>query len=98
MLRFSCRLKLVPLALRLKLALLVGIAKSCSSGLFQLQMRISFPFLLATDIHRFLVIMRTRSFFSSLLYRRYIRKVSVHLMQKYFHMIAVMIVYPVDND
>ena len=30
-------------------------------GLFQFQMRISFPFLLTKNIHRFLLLMRTRS-------------------------------------
>ena len=34
-------------------------------GLLQLQMRILFPFLPAKDIHRFLLLMRTRSFLLS---------------------------------
>ena len=46
-------------------------------------MRISFPFLLAKELHRFLLIMRTCSFYSPV-GRGYIRKASVHLVQKYF--------------
>ena len=34
-------------------------------GLFQIQMRTSLPFLLAKDLRRFLLIMRTRSFLLS---------------------------------
>ena len=51
-------------------------------GLFQIQKRISFPFLLAKDLRRFLLFMRTRSFFNSPVRRGYMRKVSVHLVQK----------------
>ena len=53
-------------------------------GLFQLQMRISFPFLLAKDLRKYLLIMRNYSFFNSPVRKGYIRKVSVHLVQKYF--------------
>ena len=53
------------------------------SGLLQIQMRISFPFLLAKELRRFLLIMRTRSFYSPIC-RGYIRKVSLHLVHKYF--------------
>ena len=53
-------------------------------GLLQIQMRISFPFIYAKDLRRFLLIMRTRSFFYSPVRRGYIRKVIVHLVQKYF--------------
>ena len=52
-------------------------------GLFQLQMIILFPFLLANDLRRFLLIMITR-IFNSPLRRGYIHKVSVHVVQKYF--------------
>ena len=52
-------------------------------GLFQLQMRISFIFLLAKGLRRFLFIMINRSFYSPVR-RGYIRKVSMHLVQKYF--------------
>ena len=52
--------------------------------LFQLQMRISFPFLRAKDLRRFLLIVRTHSFLNSRERRGYIHKVSVHLVQKYF--------------
>ena len=52
--------------------------------LFQLQMRISFPFLRAKDLRTYLLIMRTWSFFFSPVRRIYIRKISVHLVQKYF--------------
>ena len=41
-------------------------------------------FLLAKDLRRFLLIMITRSFFFFSVSRGYIRKVSVHLVQKYF--------------
>ena len=42
--------------------------KSCPiiGWLFQLQMRISFPFLLAKELRRFLLIIRTRTFFTLL--------------------------------
>ena len=51
--------------------------------LFQIQMRISFLFLRAKDLHTSLLIMKTCSFFNYLVCRRYIRKVSVHLVQKH---------------
>ena len=41
-------------------------SKQQRDGLFQLQIRISFPFLLAKDSRRFLFIMITRSFFTLL--------------------------------
>ena len=52
-------------------------------GLFHLQMRISFTFLLAQELCKFLLITRTR-IFNSPVNRKYIRKVRVHLVQKYF--------------
>ena len=51
--------------------------------LFHIQMIISFTFLLAKDIHKFLLLMITRSFYSPVC-KGYIRKVSVHLVQRYF--------------
>ena len=42
-------------------------------GLLQLQTRITFPFLLAKDLRRFLLIMRTHSFLNSPVRRGYIR-------------------------
>ena len=51
-----------------------------SAGLFHIHMRILFPFLLAEDINRFLLLTRTPSFYSPLR-RGYMRKVSVHLVQ-----------------
>ena len=55
-------------------------ARGNATELFQLQMRILFLFILTKNIHRFLLLMRTRSFYSPLR-RGYILKVSV---QKYF--------------
>ena len=52
-------------------------------GLFQLQMRISFPFVRAKKLRTSLLIMNTRTFYSPVR-RRYIHKVSVYLVQKYF--------------
>ena len=46
-------------------------------------MGFSFPFLRAKDLRTYLLIMRTRSFYSHM-HREYIRKVSVHLVQKQF--------------
>ena len=53
-------------------------------GLFQLQTRISFPFLRAKDSRRYLLIMRTSIFLNSPVGRGYIRNFSVHLVHKYF--------------
>ena len=50
--------------------------------LFQLQMRTSFPFLRAMYLHRIILIILSRSFFSPVR-REYIRKFSVHLIQKF---------------
>ena len=52
--------------------------------LFQLQMRISYPFLYATDLHMSLLIIRTHSFYSTAR-KGYIHKVSVHLEQFFLH-------------
>ena len=57
--------------------------KTIRIKLFQLQTRILFLFLIANDLRGFLLIMRTRIFYSPVR-RGYIRKVSVHLVQKYF--------------
>ena len=65
-------------------------------GLFQLLIRISFPFLLAKDLRRVLLILITRNVYSPIR-RGYIRKVIVHLVQKYFHIIAVLIVFLAAN-
>ena len=45
---------------------ITGLFDRFGIGLFHLQMRISFPFILAKDLRRFLLIMRTRSFFTLL--------------------------------
>ena len=52
-------------------------------GLFQLQMRISFPFLRARDLRTYYWSWEL-VFFHSPVRRGYIRKVSVNLVQKYF--------------
>ena len=49
--------------------------------LFQIQMRILFPFILAKDLRRFLLIVRT-CIFLTLIYTGGTHKVSVHLIQK----------------
>ena len=54
-----------------------------TGGLFQLRMKISFPFLLSTVLRRFLLITRPRSFYSPIS-RGYICTFKVHLLQKYF--------------
>ena len=46
-------------------------------------MGISFTFLRANELCRFLLIMKTRGFYSPVS-RGYIQKVSLHLVQKYF--------------
>ena len=51
-------------SLRIVLKLLILII-GIGGGLFQIQMRISFPFLLAKYLRRFLLITRTRSFLLS---------------------------------
>ena len=62
-------------------------------GLFQFQMRTSFPFLLAKDLRRFLLIMRTCSFLTLL----YIGGTYARLLYTWytniFHMIAVLIIF-----
>ena len=66
-------------------------------GLFQLQMRISFPFLLAKDLRRFLLIVRTRSFFTVL----YVGGTYARLVYTWYknicYMIAVIIVFLTAN-
>ena len=66
--------------------------------LFQLQMRISFPFLLAKYLRRFLLITRTLSFFN-LLYAggKYARLVYTWY-KNISHMIAVLIVFLAANE
>ena len=87
---FSCSIRAIynrvhyaqnkPLVLKLYIP---EINTSILPGLFQLQMRIPFPFLHTKDLRTSLLITRTRSFYSPIC-RGYIRKVSVHLVQKYF--------------
>ena len=67
-----------------------------ADGLFQLQMRILFPFLRSKDLRTSLLIMKNLSFYCHV-HRGYIRKVSVHLVQNVFSMIAVLIVFIVVN-
>ena len=55
----------------------------CDTDSFQLQRRISFPFLCAKYLRTSLLIARTRIFYSPVR-RGNIRKVSVHWVQKYF--------------
>ena len=55
------RMSLVLSALVLSGSLAPFTDSSLTYGLFQLQMRISFPFLLTKNIHRFLLLVRTRS-------------------------------------
>ena len=54
----------------------LSFAELILTELFQLQMRILFPFLLTKNIHRFLLLMGTRILYSPLR-RGYIRKVSL---------------------
>ena len=60
-------------------------------------MRIYFLFLLAKDLCRFLLIMRPHNIFNSPVHRGYILRVSVHLVQNIFHMIAVLTVFLAAN-
>ena len=59
------------------------IMPTLNKGLFHIQMRTSFTFLLAQILRSFLLIMRKCSFYSPVC-RGYICKISVHLVQKYF--------------
>ena len=59
-------------------------------------MGFSFPSLSVNDLCLSLLIMRTRIFYSLVL-RWYIRKVSVQLVPKYFHVIAVLILFHAAN-
>ena len=66
-------------------------------GLFQLQMRISLPFLLDKELLRFLLIMKTRVFYSPV--RRGTCARLVHTWYRnIFHMIAVLIVFLAVNQ
>ena len=66
-------------------------------GLFQLQMRISFPFLLAKDLRRFLLIMIARSFFTLLYVGGTYARLVYAWYKNIFHMIAVLIVFLAEN-
>ena len=60
-------------------------------------MKISFPFIIAKDLHRSLLIIRTCSFFT-LLYERGIYARLVYTCYKnIFHMIAVLLVFLATN-
>ena len=61
--------------------------------MFQLQMRISFLLLLAKDLHRFLLIMRTRSFFTLLYMGDTYARLVYNWYNSIFHMIAVLMFY-----
>ena len=63
-----------------------------ADGLFQLQMRISFPFLLAKDLRRFLLIMRTRSFLTLLYEGGTYARLVYTWYKNIVHVIAVLIV------
>ena len=60
-------------------------------------MGFSFPFLRANDLLSSLSNIRARSFYS-LVRRGYIRKVSVKLVQIFFHAFAVLIVFHAANE
>ena len=62
-------------------------------GLFQLQMRISFPFLLDKDLRIFLLIVRTCSFFTLLYVGGAYPRLVYTWYKNIFHMIAVLIVF-----
>ena len=62
-------------------------------GLFQIQMRILFSFLLTKTIHRFLLILRTRSFFTLLYLEGTYARLVYTWYKNIFYMIAALIVY-----
>ena len=62
-------------------------------GLFQLQMRISFPFLRAKDLHMSLLIMRTHSFFTLLYVGGTYARLVYTWYKHIFRVIAVLIVF-----
>ena len=61
-------------------------------------MRISFPFLLAKELHRFLLIMGTRSFFTLLYVEGTCARLVYNWYKNIFHMIAVLIVFIAANE
>ena len=72
--------------------------RPCSRELFQLQMRIPFPFLRYNDLRKYLLIMRTRIMFNLLyLGGKYARLVYTWY-KNIFHMIAVLIVFLAVNE
>ena len=68
-----------------------------SPGLFQLQMRISFPFLLAKYLRRFLLVIRTCSFFALLYVEGTYARLVYTCYKNIFHMIAVLVVFLASN-
>ena len=68
-----------------------------SEGLFQIQMRISFPLLIAKDLHRFLLIIRTHCFFTILYVGSTYKRLIYTWYKNISHMIAVLIVFLVEN-
>ena len=63
----NCVFMMTPYDIEKPFVVLTNIIKTgqthaLSEGLFQIQMRISFPFLLAKDVHRLLFIIRTHSY------------------------------------
>ena len=67
-------------------------------ALFQLEMRISFPFLLTKDIDRFLLIMITRIFYTLLYVGGIYARLVYTWYKDIFQMIAALIVYLAAND
>ena len=68
------------------------------NGLFHLQIRISFTFLLAKDINRFLLTMRTCSFLTLLYVGDNYARLVYTWYRNIFHMIVLLIVYLAAND
>ena len=67
-------------------------------GLFQLQMRISFIFVLSKDLRRFLLIMRTHRFFTLLYVGGTYARLVYTWYKNILHIIVVLIVFLVENE
>ena len=61
-------------------------------------MRILFPVLLTKNIHRFLLLMRTRSFFTLLYVGGTYERLVCTWYKNIFYMIAILIVYLAENN